>query len=152
MTGLMDIVGRAITRLLAPLAVTPMECAILRLFLRKPARTSAELSSELSVPPSRISREVSKLVDKGLVRRRRLRNDRRVVRLALTREGKSLTVDLDERLLAYETKLFDGVDEQERAVFGAVASKVMANYAALAESKDSQQGTVMGGASRSAQV
>ena len=126
-------IGHALAGLLAPYAVTPMESTILRLFLRKDARTAAELSAELSVSPSRISREVAKLAGKGLVRRRRLRSDRRVVQLTLSEEGRSLTVEIDERLQAYEAKLSEGVSEEEMAVFTSVTSKVMANYAALGE-------------------
>ena len=83
---------------------------------------------------ARISRVVTKMVDRGLMRRRRPRNDRRVVFLTLTDEGKALTLELHRRVQAYEATLSKGVCEEEMAVFVSVTSKVMTNHAALAQS------------------
>ena len=55
--------------------------------------------------PSRISRMVTKLVDMGLLRRRRLRNDRRIVMLRLTPEGNELTSQLVEQAQLYYAAL-----------------------------------------------
>ena len=77
---------------------------------------------------------MAKLVDKGLIQRRRLRSDRRVVMLTLTEEGRALAQDLHLIVQAYDARLCDGVSEEEMAIFAAVSSKVMANYAALGQS------------------
>ena len=74
---------------------------------------------------------VTKLVDRGLMSRRRLRNDRRVVMLALTEEGRALTLELQWRVEAYDAKLIKSVSEEEMAAFASTTSKIMANYAAL---------------------
>ena len=71
------------------------------------------------------------MVGMGLMRRRRRRSDRRVVILALTEEGKALTLELHWSVQAYDARLSDGVSEDEMAVFASVLSRVMANYAAL---------------------
>ena len=80
---------------------------------------------------SRISVVVTKMVGRGLMRRRRLRNDRRIVMLSLTEEGKALTLKLQRRVQAYDARLSEGVSEEEMAVFASVTSKVMTNYTAL---------------------
>ena len=64
--------------------------------------------------------------------RRRLRNDRRVVMLASTEEGKALTLELHRRVQAYDTELSEGVTEQEMAALASATSKILANYTALA--------------------
>ena len=66
--------------------------------------------------------------------RRRRRSDRRIVMLALTEEGMALAQDLHMRVQAYDAMLSEGVSAQEMAVFTSVTSKVMANYASLAQS------------------
>ena len=71
------------------------------------------------------------MVGMGLMRRRRLRSDRRVVALALTEEGKALALELHRRVQAYDARLSEGVSEEELAVFASVLFKVMANYTAL---------------------
>ena len=85
----------------------------------------------LPVKISRISRIVAKLVDRGLMSRRGLRNDRRVVMLSLTEEGKTLTRELHRRVQAYDARLSEGVTEHEMAALASATSKVMANYATL---------------------
>ena len=90
--GLMNAVATGIADLVAPHDLIPMEFALLRLFLRREEWTTTQLAQALPVKLSRISRIVTKLVDRGLILRRRLRSDRRVVILTLTEEGRALTL------------------------------------------------------------
>ena len=73
---------------------------------------------------------VSKLVDMGLVSRRRPSNDRRVVFLTLTGKGRALTLDIQRTVHDYEAVISEGVSEEEMAVFAAVTARVVGNYAA----------------------
>ena len=118
----------------APYNLIPLEFAILRAFPGREEWTTTQLAKALLVTLSRISRIVTKLVGRDLLRRRRLRSDRRVVMLALTEEGMALTQDLHRRVQAFDAMLSEGVSAQEMAVFTSVTSKVMANYASLAQS------------------
>ena len=70
------------------------------------------------------------MVGMGVMRRRR-RSDRRIVMLALTEEGKALTLELHRSVQADDSRLSEGISEEEMAVFASVLSKVMANYTAL---------------------
>ena len=89
------------------------------------------MAEALPVTLSLVSRVVTKMVGMGLMRRRRRRSDRRVVMLALTEEGKALTLELHRSVQAYDARLSEGISEEELAVFASVLSKVMANYTAL---------------------
>ena len=114
--------------------LTHIDFALLRLFLGTEEWTATQLAGMLPLAPSGISRSVTKLVDKGLVQRRRLLSDRRVVMLTLTDEGLALTQELHQRVQAYDSTLCEGISEEEMAVFASVSSRVMANYAALEQS------------------
>ena len=92
--------------------------------------TTTQLAKALPVTLSRVSRVVTKMVGMGVMRRRR-RSDRCVVMLALTEEGKALTLELHRSVQAYDARLSEGISEEELAVFASVLSKVMANYTAL---------------------
>ena len=117
---------------MAPYNLIPLEFAILRAFLGREEWTTTQLAKALPVTLSRVSRVVTKMVGMGLMRRRRLRSDRRVVILTLTEEGLALTSELHRRVQAYDARLSEGVSAQEElAVFASVLSKVMANYTAL---------------------
>ena len=74
------------------------------------------------------------MVDKGLIQRRRLLSDRRVVILTLTNQGLDLTQELHQRVQAYDFMLCEGVSEEEMSVFTSVSSRVIANYAAFGQS------------------
>ena len=134
MTGLLNIVNRVMERLAAANDMTPSEFAVFRFFLSKDVWTPTALASELSLPVYRVSRELSKLADRGLLVRRRLSSDRRVVTLRLSNKGKDLALEVDERVKAAEATLSDGISANEMEVFGSVSSRVMANYAAMEES------------------
>ena len=56
-------------------------------FLRQEECTTTQLAQILPVTPSLISRVVTKMVNRGLMRRRRLRNDRRIVIADVDRGG-----------------------------------------------------------------
>ena len=128
---LVNAVDKGMAELVAPHDLIPLEFALLRVFLREKERTTTQLAQILPVKMSRISVVVTKMVGRGLMRRRRLSNDRRVVMLSLTDEGTALTSELDRRVQGYEAKLSEGVSEEDMATFASVTSTVMANHSAL---------------------
>ena len=132
--GLANVVAKGLAELVAPHNLIPLEYTLLNAFLRKEAWPTMELAKRLAVKMPRTSRVVTKLVEMGLMHRRRPRNDRRVVFLTLTDEGKSLTLDLCRSVRSYEAMLLDGFSEGEMAAFAAVTSKLMVNHTALEES------------------
>ena len=131
----MNAAHKGIAEHLASHGLNPLEFALLRTFLSKEKWTTTQLAHALPAKAPRISRMVTKMADLGLMRRRRLRDDRRVVMLTLTTEGRELTLDLCRRLQCYKATLSRGVSEDEMAVFANVTSKVIANYSAQAQSK-----------------
>ena len=134
-TRLVNAVARGMALIVAVHGLTHIDFAILRLFLGVEEWTTTHIAQALPLAPSTISRTVTKLVDKGLVQRRRLLSDRRVVILTLTEEGMALTRELHGRVQAFDARLCEGVSEEEMAVFASVTSSVMSNYAALAQSE-----------------
>ena len=131
MTGLANAVARSMAELAESNGLMPLDFALLRLFLEREEWTTTQMAEALPVTLSLVSRVVTKMVGMGLMRRRRRRSDRRVVMLALTEEGKALTLELHRSVQAYNARLSEGVSEEELAVFASVLSKVMANHTAL---------------------
>jgi len=74
---------------LAPCDMTYVQwLPLYKLMLQEGATTAASLSRELAIDPGAMTRSVDRLVAKGLVRRERSQQDRRVVHLVLTTEGR----------------------------------------------------------------
>ena len=132
-TGLVNAVARGMAQIVAPHGLTHIDFALLRLFLGVEEWTTTQLAQVLPLAPSGISRTVAKLVGMGLVHRRRLLSDRRVVVLTLTEAGMALTQDLHWRVQAYDASLCEGVSEEQMAAFVSVTAKVMENYAVTAQ-------------------
>ena len=129
--GLVNALAKVTVDLVRPHGLIPSEFALLRLFLGNEQWTATQLAQALPVRTSRISRVVAKLVDMGLMSRRRPSSDRRAVFLTLTGKGRALTLDVQRSVRSYEAVLSEGVTEEEMAVFVSVTSRVMGNYAAL---------------------
>jgi len=129
--GLVNVVSKGTAELVASQNLAPLEFAILRGFLGNEEWTISEMALALGVSPSRVSRVVSRLVGLGMLRRRRLRSDRRVVRLTLTAQGRELANDIQQRAQVYDAQLYQGISDTERACFVSTAAKILSNFAAL---------------------
>ena len=133
--GLVNAVDKGMAKEVAPYGLTPLEFSLLRICLEAgEEQTATKLAQVLPVDGARISRMVNELVDKGLLRRRRLRTDRRIVMLGLTEEGERLTSRALQSMKRYGASLTEGVSEDEMRVFVAVTSKIIANHAAMQSS------------------
>lgn len=77
---------------LAPYKLTYVQWLPLYKLLTCDTSTLASLSRDLSVDPAALTRSLSRLEAKGLIRRERCTQDRRVVHLSLTEEGRAVAV------------------------------------------------------------
>ena len=100
-----------------------------------PENTVSGISRMTPYDPGRVSRTVNDLVKRGLIRRRRIQSDRRVVRLTMTEEGQEIMPPILSRVLECHTALLQGVTEKEKTAFVSVSRKIIANHAAMRSDK-----------------
>jgi DNA-binding MarR family transcriptional regulator len=110
----------------------PHAAALLRL---DSPLSQRELADRLKYDASNITSIVDTLARRGLVERRIDPDDRRVRRLVMTTEGRTLVAELRQRVLA-EAGLVDELDEPERAqlqtlLTKAVGSRTTSNWVEL---------------------
>jgi len=74
---------------LQPFGLTGMQFAILKILSDEAAGTAADLSRLLHYDTGSMTRLLDRLEDKGLIRRERSKDDRRVVALCVTRAGRA---------------------------------------------------------------
>ena len=101
-------------RELAPFNVSSAQWAILEACHGGEADTLTGLSRVIPIDSASISRQVDRLVQAGLVYRRRSTRDRRRVRLSLTDAGKRLVPELAQRVEANNAKFLAGIGEREQ--------------------------------------
>ncbi len=75
-----------------------------------------ELSEAMGLANSTTTRVVDQLVKKNLVHRREDSEDRRVVRVQLTAQGRELWQTLDTELQDFFSQIMNGIQEDERPV------------------------------------
>lgn len=105
---------KATQQALAPFEVAPTEFLILHQCFRKEANTVTELAGISPLDVSAMSRQVERLRDRGLLRRRRSTDDRRVVFLELTEEGRLLLYRLYRVAEAVEEKIVQNLGSEEK--------------------------------------
>lgn len=102
-------------------AVTLTQYRALVVLASRGPQSVATLAGALAVTPPTASRMCDRLVRKGLVRRRTERQDRRQVRLALTKAGRSLIDDVSSRRREEITALLTTIPlAEQRSVVAAL--------------------------------
>ena len=118
-------------RITSSCGLTSNEFALIGCFADQEEWTATELTDVLPADASRISRLVDGLVNRGLLRRRRRTDDRRVVRLLLTDAGSVAVREVVGLVEEYEAQLLQGVAESERGAVAAVLEQMLANHETL---------------------
>ena len=107
--------------------LTQAEFVAVRLLLPGKELTLTELARRLSRSVTTMSRVISNLEDKGLLYKRRTRDDRRLVFLKLTEEGVALGSSLQERAMSYEEMCVRGISDEDLLICYATLRKIAMN-------------------------
>ena len=133
--SLVNAVSKAIEEELYPHGLSSVDFSLLSHCYEREECNASELTGVLPVDASRVSRMVTVLVDRGLLRRRRLRNDRRVIMLRLSDDGQELTSMLRRRVRDLYDALAENISAEDMQVFVSVSSKIAENYEAMQPSE-----------------
>lgn len=101
------------------------EWRVMAVLGRFPGLSAAQVASRTAMDKVAVSRAVARLTEAGRVRREVSDKDRRRSVLELTPDGRALYRRITPILLKYERDLLEGLDEDERAQFHAVLTKLM---------------------------
>ena len=127
---LVNVVATIMDDEVGPSGLTALEFSILKVCLATDGCTARDITEIIPIDASRVSRCVEKLVNMGLLRRRRLRTDRRLVRLEVSEKGRATTLELSEKVDSRENALLEEVTSEELKGFIATSQKVIKAFAA----------------------
>lgn len=120
--------------------ITVTEWRVIVVLGRFPGSTASEVVERTAMDKVTISRAVKCLVDKGLVQRRTDQNDRRCMRIYLTRgKGKKVVESIVPLAAAYETELMSALSPQEQASLNVLLEKLQDGAEALLDRLTSSQ-------------
>ena len=125
--GMTAMLARLSREALAPFDITPVQIAVLMYCSRNRENTTERLVEAIHLDQASISRHVAGLVGKGLIRRTRPYDDRRVVRLELTEEGWAFMPQVIESHQDLIALVNAGIGEEEKRVFLDVMRKIHGN-------------------------
>lgn len=127
------LLGSEVDRRMEPLGLTNAQWKpLLRLLLGTPG-TAAALARDCHVDAGGLTRLLDRLQAKGLCRRERSQQDRRVVQIALTPEGRAAAEQLPVILAGVQQQLLQGFGAQEEAQLRDYLARLHANAQALAD-------------------
>ena len=105
----------------APDDITPSQLSALAVLVREAPLTVSQLAEAERVQPPTITRVVDSLVQKGFVTRTASENDRRVVFVEPTREGRALVETTRKRRDAYLARRLRALSPDEFALLNRAA-------------------------------
>lgn len=121
-------VARRARALLAPLGVTPLQYAVLKVVGEAEGTSGADLGARLRLDSASITGVVDRLEAQELLYRRDDRQDRRIHRLFLTERGRGLLPALDAAM--------DRLNAEALAMLGPEATRVLAGLERLGQARD----------------
>lgn len=101
--------------------------------------TLAELSRELQLDAGALTRTLDRLEAKGLCKRERSSEDRRVVHLGLTPEGETALAPVPGVLCDVSNALLEGFTQEEWQTLMGFLRRLMANAQALREATENER-------------
>ena len=119
-----------VDRELAPYDMTAAQFSIMAHLAYEIADSASALCSGMSYDPGAMTRMVDRLEAKGFVRRVREQEDRRKVRLELTREGRAAFPEMMARVVEVLNRLLKGFSKAEASQLQDFLKRMLANAAA----------------------
>ena len=111
---------------LSPHGIDAVEYTILGVCTASGPITVKEVRSKVPIDYTQISRTISRLEDKGLVTKRRLKNDRRIVRVQVTSRGQEIMPELMQGALEFYESLVTDIGEEELVECTAIMERLLA--------------------------
>lgn len=108
--------------------MTPVQYAALSAVAQRPGAGQAALAALIGYDRATIGGVIDRLEQKGWIARSGSPDDRRLNLLALTEEGRAALEAATPAVLAAQEKIFEPLDEDERAAFERMCLKILRRH------------------------
>jgi DNA-binding MarR family transcriptional regulator len=103
----------AMVERLNALGLTPVQYTVLSLSSREGGLSSADLARRAQITPQSMNEVIAALHRKGLITRHEAPENRRILRVVLTKEGNRLLPECERQIDQLESELFGCFDKSE---------------------------------------
>ncbi len=111
--------------------VTPPQWGVLILLIEQDGQTIGALSKQRAIDPPTMTGIVKRLEQNCLVERRHDREDRRLVKVYLTAEGRDIMQYLPDAAMAFNEIMVQGISEAEQRDLQAKLQRIIANLSEI---------------------
>ena len=112
---------------MADLGITSTQASIMFMLASGRSLAAADLAREYGIDASAVTRLIDRLEKRGLITRLRSEEDRRVVRLALTEEGRTLAAQIPAIITKVLDKLLSGFTPEEVGFLKSMLRRMLLN-------------------------
>jgi len=126
-------IGREIDRRMVDLGLTDAQWKPLLLLQQGACTTAADISRIACHDNGAVTRLLDRLETKGLVRRLRSAEDRRIIKLELTEEGKRIAAEVPKIITHLNNQVLTGFSQDEFLQFRDLLNRALVNAKALNE-------------------
>jgi DNA-binding MarR family transcriptional regulator len=114
-----------------PYAITPPQCGILTLLHTQDGQTIGALGQQRAVDAPTVTGIVKRLEQSGLVERRHDREDRRLVKVYLTDEGRDILRYLPDAVIEFSQTMSQDFSEDEKHDMQVKLQRIIANLSTV---------------------
>jgi DNA-binding MarR family transcriptional regulator len=112
---------------MADLGITSTQASIMFMLASGRSLAAADLAREYGIDASAVTRLIDRLEKRGLITRLRSEEDRRVVRLALTEEGRALAGQIPAIFTGVLDRLLSGFTPEEVGFLKSMLRRILLN-------------------------
>lgn len=112
---------------MADLGITSTQASIMFMLASGRSLAAADLAREYGIDASAVTRLIDRLEKRGLITRVRSEEDRRVIRLALTEEGRALARQIPDIFTMVLDKLLGGFTAEEVGFLKSMLRRMLLN-------------------------
>ncbi|MEJ0072106.1 MAG: MarR family transcriptional regulator [Pseudomonadota bacterium] len=105
--------------------ITPVQSGILTALLHRPNIDQATLGAEVGIDRTNAADVLERLAERGLVRRAKSAQDRRMMLASLTPAGRALTREMHTAMMRAQVRLLDALSTAERKSFMRLLAKLV---------------------------
>ncbi len=115
----------AMVERLGALGLTPVQYMVLSLSSREGGLSSADLARRAQITPQSMNEIIAALHRKGLIGRHEAPENRRILRVVLTKEGNRLLPECERQMDQLEAEFFNCFDKSELTAFRNLLTKFL---------------------------
>ncbi|MBY4898073.1 MarR family winged helix-turn-helix transcriptional regulator [Cupriavidus sp. AU9028] len=121
------VLSNGLEQQLAGLDITHAQASCLLMLAQNRARTVTDVGREMNIDIGSVTRLISRMEKRGLVRRQRSEADRRIVELVITDQGHALVAQLPAMICRVLNRHFAGFSPEEVDQFKDMLLRIIGN-------------------------